>query len=172
MRWGVMSSVGEQLRAAREARELTIEQVAQATKLKLTQIEALETGDYSAFPAPVYVRGSIRNYAEAVKIDPVPLIEQLKAETESRPIETPRDNPYVAKGDIDSLTWRLASVSSTVLPLALIVIVLLGGFLTYKVWHNYKTKDYLVTLGSGQYPDETQAEKIRETLPLPPVVKP
>ena len=37
-----MSSVGEQLRAAREARELTVEQVAQATKLKLTQIELLE----------------------------------------------------------------------------------------------------------------------------------
>ena len=172
MRWGVMSSVGEQLRAAREARELTVEQVAQATKLKLTQIEALETGDYSAFPAPVYVRGSIRNYADVVKIDPAPLIEQLKAEMAGKPAEAAHESPYVAKGDIDSLTWRLASAWRIVLPLAVILIVLLGGFWTYRIWYNYQKKDYLVNLGTGQYQGMTQAEKIRETLPLPPVVKP
>ena len=56
--------------------------------------------------------------------------------------------------------------------LAVILIVLLGGFWTYRIWYNYQKKDYLVNLGTGQYQGTTQAEKIRETLPLPPVVKP
>ena len=51
------SSVGEQLRKARESRRLTLSQVADATKIKSDHIAALEEGDFHPFSAPVYIRG-------------------------------------------------------------------------------------------------------------------
>ena len=47
------SSVGEQLRKARETRRLTVSQVADATKIKSDHITALEESDFSPFSAPV-----------------------------------------------------------------------------------------------------------------------
>ena len=53
------SSVGEQLRKARETRRFTVSQVADATKIKSDHIIALEAGDFSPFSAPVCTRAQI-----------------------------------------------------------------------------------------------------------------
>ena len=53
-----MSTVAEQLRSAREARKLTIYQVAETTKIRTDHIRALEVGNFEVFSAPVYIRGS------------------------------------------------------------------------------------------------------------------
>ena len=58
-----MASVAEQLRAAREAKNLTVSQVAETTKIRGDHIRALEEGNYNVFVAPVYSRGFIRTYA-------------------------------------------------------------------------------------------------------------
>jgi cytoskeletal protein RodZ len=58
-----MPTVAEQLRAAREAKKLTVQQVADATKIRTDHIRALEEGNFSAFSAPIYIRGSVKNYA-------------------------------------------------------------------------------------------------------------
>ena len=44
-----MSTVAEQLRVAREARKLTIQQVADATKIRTDHIRALEEGNFNVF---------------------------------------------------------------------------------------------------------------------------
>ena len=44
-----MSEVGEQLHAAREALKLTIQQIADATKIRTDHIRALEEGHYEVF---------------------------------------------------------------------------------------------------------------------------
>lgn len=166
-----MSSLGEQLRAAREAKGLSVQQIAEQTKLKLVQVEALETGDYSSFPAMVYVRGSIRIYADVVKIDPAPLLEELKDELQGKsPQETPV-NPYVARDEIDSFTWRLAKAWRVVLPIVVVAVLFGGTVIGYRLWKNYEQNDPLINLGSGQYEGVAQAEKIVETLKLPPVEK-
>ena len=100
-----MSNVGEQLRRAREARGLTVQQIAEETKLKLVQVEALESGDSSAFPAMVYMRGSLKSYAEVVKIDPTPLLEQLKEEQQGK--DGNESQPYFDNLGEYTLFWRL-----------------------------------------------------------------
>ena len=72
-----MPSVGEQLRAAREAQNLTVYQVAEVTKIRTDHIRALDDGNYDVFSAPVYVRGFVRSYGTMLKLDLPPLIEQL-----------------------------------------------------------------------------------------------
>jgi len=64
-----MSTVAEQLRSAREAQKLTVQQIADATKIRTDHIHALEKGDFSVFSAPIYIRGSVKNYATRLKLD-------------------------------------------------------------------------------------------------------
>src|SRR5438445_9620176 len=64
-----MSTVAEQLHQAREAKHLTVEQVAEITKIRTDHIRALEEGNFDIFSAPVYIRGFVRTYATLVKLD-------------------------------------------------------------------------------------------------------
>ncbi|HMU99574.1 MAG TPA: DUF4115 domain-containing protein [Rhodocyclaceae bacterium] len=74
----VLPSVGNQLSAAREAKGLTVADVAQALKLGVRQVEALESGTWGGLPGATFIRGFVRNYARLVEIDPAPLMEQLE----------------------------------------------------------------------------------------------
>ena len=60
-------SAGTRLRLAREAAQLTLDDVAQQLKLARRQVVALESDDVAALPGPTFVRGFIRNYARSSK---------------------------------------------------------------------------------------------------------
>lgn len=71
------SQVGEQLRLAREARGLSVIDIAQALKLGARQVDALESGEWDILPGNTFVRGFIRNYARIVELDSAPLMSAL-----------------------------------------------------------------------------------------------
>ena len=64
-----MESVGSRLSQARIARGMTLEDVAQLTKISRTTLAAIEEGRQEVLPAPVYTRGFIRAYAGVVGLD-------------------------------------------------------------------------------------------------------
>lgn len=71
-----MSEFANTLRTAREAKGLTISQVSEATHILSAVIDGLEHDDFSRIPAPIYGRGFVRLYCEAVGIgDPRPLVD-------------------------------------------------------------------------------------------------
>lgn len=70
------SSIGAQLRAAREAAGLTPEALARQTQLTLRYVVALESDDFQSLPGIAFVRGYLRRYADAVKVPAEPLIAQ------------------------------------------------------------------------------------------------
>lgn len=78
----VLPTVGEQLRVAREARGVTLAEVAQTLKLGVRQLEAVEAGNWQALPGATFIRGFVRNYARLLGIDPLPLMEQLDSQLE------------------------------------------------------------------------------------------
>nr|WP_314900029.1 RodZ domain-containing protein [uncultured Deefgea sp.] len=84
---------GRQLRNAREALELTPEQVAQQLKLSVRQVIAIEQEAFDELPSNLFIRGFVRNYARLLKIDVEPLLaylaEVLPQEQEAR---TPVDS--------------------------------------------------------------------------------
>lgn len=75
----MLANIGTTLRAARVNRGLSIEQAAQDTRISRKFLEAIEAEDFGALPAPVYVRGFLRSYANYLKVDPSPLLEQVAA---------------------------------------------------------------------------------------------
>jgi len=105
----VMPAVGAQLRAAREARGIALQEVANTLKLGERQVDALERGDWQFLPGATFVRGFVRNYARFVQIDPLPLMSQLDAvlekpvsrlgETDSQQTAMPQGGPGISRRD-------------------------------------------------------------------------
>ncbi|MBI2765836.1 MAG: helix-turn-helix domain-containing protein [Chloroflexi bacterium] len=72
-----MALIGKSLREARVERGLTIEQVSQETRISARFLQALEAERFEELPAPVYVRGFLRSYANFLHLDPEPLVAEL-----------------------------------------------------------------------------------------------
>lgn len=70
--------VGVLLRLAREAKGLSVLDIAQTLKLGARQVEALESGNWQILPGNTFVRGFVRNYARIVQIDSAPLMGLLE----------------------------------------------------------------------------------------------
>ena len=75
-----VASVGERLRVAREAKGLTLEDVAAQTRIPRRHLESLETGDWERLPAPTYTTGFAKSYASAVGLDRAEIADQLRVE--------------------------------------------------------------------------------------------
>ena len=75
--------VGTRLREARERAGLSREQIADATKVKLERIEALEENAFDRLPEGIYLHGIIRAYAREIDIDAEELIHQLRTSPEN-----------------------------------------------------------------------------------------
>ena len=73
-------TAGERLRAAREAKGLSIEEIASTTRIPMRHLESLENANWTALPAPTYSIGFARNYATTVGLDRDEISDQLRSE--------------------------------------------------------------------------------------------
>src|SRR5215218_5130121 len=64
------------LRAGRDRRKLTIEDVAKVTKIQARILEKLENGQLEGLPAEVFVKGFVRSFAKCVGLDESEAIEK------------------------------------------------------------------------------------------------
>ncbi len=74
-------SLGDEIRAARAARGLSLADVESDLRIKSHYIEAIEAGDLSALPGKVYVDGFVRNYASYLGLDPTETLTRFDADT-------------------------------------------------------------------------------------------
>jgi len=70
-----MIEFGKTLRAARESKGLTPGQIAEKTHMMVQMVEGLEKEDFSKIVAPIYGRGFVKLYCEAVGLEPKPLVD-------------------------------------------------------------------------------------------------
>ena len=160
-----MSTVAEQLRAAREAKKFTVEHVAESTKIRTDHIRALEEGNFNVFSAPIYIRGSVKNYASFLKL-PVPqIIAELDAELSgTKNYAAPPPLGDQKKTWLDHVTLILAKLNWKlgIAGLVLVGLVLLAGS-SFLAWRHHKTNDPLKNLQPAVY----QPANSGDTLPLP-----
>jgi len=161
-----MSTVAEQLRAARESRKLTIQQVADATKIRTDHIRALEEGNFNVFSAPIYIRGSVKNYATLLKLDLSQIMATLTEElgrtekfSEPPPLteatKTPLDHVMFL---LSKLNWKFGVAGSAVLGIVLLI------FFVSFAWRHHRHSDPLAGLPPAVY----QTADAGQTLPLAP----
>lgn len=75
------SSIGQALRAAREAQGLSVEDVAGRLRLMQRQIEAMEADEFDSLGQPVFARGFVRNYAKLLKLPHDALLGRMGGDT-------------------------------------------------------------------------------------------
>jgi cytoskeletal protein RodZ len=159
-----MSTVAEQLRSAREARKLTILQVAETTKMRTDHIRALEEGDFNVFSAPIYIRGSVKNYAMLLKLDVPQIMAVLDAELgRTEKFSEPPPLTEASKTPLDRLMFVLSKFSWRVgLAGGAVVAVLLVVVLVSMARRHHRHSDPLAGLPPAVY----QSTNSGDTLPL------
>jgi cytoskeletal protein RodZ len=162
-----MSTVAEQLHQAREARRLTVEQVAEITKIRSDHLRALEEGNFNVFSAPVYIRGFVRCYSTLLKLDVPKVMSALEAELgQTQKFAEPPPLSTRPRGIVDFLTLQFSKVDwhkgiVWVVGVAVLVVFLVG----YIIWQHSHTTDPLQGLKPAMYKPRNSGP----TLPLPPV---
>jgi len=91
---GEAQRVGEKLRAAREAQGLTIDEIANSTRIPKRHLTMIESGGYDGLPAPTYSAGFIKSWARRLGLDGQALADQFRVEMGGIPIETTQALPY------------------------------------------------------------------------------
>ncbi|PYR77416.1 MAG: hypothetical protein DMF87_16150 [Acidobacteria bacterium] len=61
---------GSRMRHAREQRGVSLRQIAEATKIGISALEALERNDISRLPGGIFSRAFVRSYAAEIGVDP------------------------------------------------------------------------------------------------------
>jgi cytoskeletal protein RodZ len=168
-----MSTVAEQLRQAREARHLTIQQVAQITKMRTDHLLALEEGNFDVFSAPVYIRGFVRTYSALLKLDVPQVMAALDVElSATQKFAEPPPLAEHAHGALDFIMLQLSKVDWRKAAIGLVVVGVLGAcFAGVSSWRRSKTANPLNGLKPGVY--QSTQNMSGDTLPLPaPAPKP
>lgn len=80
------STPGQQLRLAREACGLSLNDVNAETNLSVKYLQALEADDFAALPGLAFARGYARRYAQLVHLDGATLIAEIDALAASKGI--------------------------------------------------------------------------------------
>lgn len=62
-------TLGEKLRQARDARGITISEVAEQTRISALYIESIENNDYQTLPGGIFNKGFVKSYAKYVGVD-------------------------------------------------------------------------------------------------------
>jgi cytoskeleton protein RodZ len=124
--------IGTALREARESMGLTIEAVEEKTKIAPSVIVALEEGNSSRFPHPVYARGFVRSYAMLLGLDAQELCAHFSREY---PVPRDTDQPEMLATQIRVKMHDSGSVVTAVRVIAILGIVLLGALGWYAFDH-------------------------------------
>lgn len=120
---GAMNELpGATLRREREARSLSVRQVASELHVDDRLLQALENDDFAAIGAPIFVKGHLRNYAKLLGIDAAPLIDAYER---FAPVEEPKI--FARKADGTSMEVTTTGPWVKVFGWFFLVLLLLGS---------------------------------------------
>ena len=113
---GEFENVGAMLRATRELAHLSLAEVAEATHIKESHLEAIENLNLDALPARPYAIGFVKAYAKYLRLEADPIAIRFKEEAEIAappPVEVEKFEAAEAAADIESRDlsiWALIAI--------------------------------------------------------------
>jgi cytoskeletal protein RodZ len=126
------TSVGGQLRAAREAQGLSLGEIAERTRIPTRHLAAIENDDHQGLPAATYSSGFVKTYARMLGLEAQELAQQFRAElTEAAP-RLSYQEVYQPADPARTPSRGLAWIS------VLVAVVLVLGFL---YWRGMRSED-------------------------------
>lgn len=113
-----MDGPGAKLRRAREAKGMSLADVATATRIAQRQLDAIEREDYAALPGIPYAIGFARAYARAVDLDEVAIAADVRAAVSQSTLGTSRYEMFEpadpARVPSRALAWTAALIALVV----------------------------------------------------------
>ena len=88
-------SLGEYLKRERELRQISLEEVAEGTKIAIYRLRTMEADRWEKLPAEIFVKGFIKSYAEFIGLVPEDVIlryQEIHAVDES--LDEPTEPAY------------------------------------------------------------------------------
>ena len=118
------TNVGARLRAAREAKQVSLREIAGTTKISISALEALEENDIAQLPGGIFTRAFVRSYAAEVGLDPEETMRDFVAQGPEAGIDEEETYDYHAQEhDLFQSQQRMAG---TVLKLVVIGLPVVG----------------------------------------------
>jgi transcriptional regulator with XRE-family HTH domain len=118
--------VGDRLRSAREAKGLSLDDVAAMTRVPTRHLEHIDKGEWDSLPAITYSLGFARAYAKTVGLSPSEIGTQLRAQLGSTPISSAATSYYEPADPARVPPRSLAMVAG------LIALLLVAGYLVWR----------------------------------------
>jgi cytoskeleton protein RodZ len=123
-------SFGENLKREREMREITLREIAEATKINLRYLDALEKNEFRHLPGGVFNKGFVRAYSQYIGIDAEAMVESYLEELkrqEARAQDREKERGRRSAGEPHrTATPNERPRSRTALWIALVAILLLA----------------------------------------------
>lgn len=116
--------IGAELRAAREARGLTLAQVAAETRIPQRHLQTIEEGNFAALPARTYAVGFSRTYAKLLDLDQEVVADTVRAELDA---QEPRQSSRPASFEPGDPA-RVPSSGLVWVVVAALLLLLAGGY--------------------------------------------
>jgi cytoskeleton protein RodZ len=151
-----VSALGEEFRSAREARSLSLSDVAERLHIRSVYLAAIEDEDWHVIGAPVYVRGFMRTYARFLGLDPEAAVARFAAivPAAAPAVATPRQAAASNPGEKRAAGERSSPSLAAVLSIVVAVLVVL--FVGYE-FYRYKSGPAPVPVADGSAAPEVAA---------------
>lgn len=114
--------LGAFIARVRESRKMTVEQLADAIKLSISYVKAIEAGDWRSFPVAAYVRGYLRSISHILNLNADQVLKAYNAES-GAPIETDFEDVSAGK-KLAPLKEGEIKKKSMAVPVVLVLLVL------------------------------------------------
>src|SRR6266446_4919342 len=115
-----MASVGDYLRDLRDRRGISLEEISRVTRVASGYLEALESDRFSALPPPVFTRGFIRAYCQALGESPDEALARYDGREGGAP---PPQRPTAPAGTTPAAKGEPPSRSAVLVSFVLLVIL-------------------------------------------------
>ena len=113
---GTPTDVGARLRAVREAKQISLREIAATTKISVSALEALEENDVARLPGGIFTRAFVRSYAAEVGLDPEQTMRDFVAQVPAEGIEEEKKyDARLREHDIFQSQQRMAGTVLTLL---------------------------------------------------------
>jgi len=128
------SRIGTILREARNRRKVDLEEVEEATRIRVRYLRAIENEEWDVLPGGVYTRGFIRAYASFLGLDGERLADDYRSSVEATPAgrgptepttPVPASRPPTPRRPIPPAGWL--AVAGVVAAAAIVIVLLPGG---------------------------------------------
>src|SRR5581483_2915781 len=130
-----MPTLGEELRQARENKGISLRQISDATHIGIRFLQALESDNYKILPGGIFNRAFVKSFARYIGLDEEQALARYQQQLEEQGGEPPRSSAprFDALEDNETSSW-----SSTLLAVAVIVIIGLGAYGAYRYFGQEK----------------------------------